>query len=312
MFVPIPPHDPKWTSQRELTEMSLEEFTKVMSVPQQGIFIKLIKLIVFILIGIIKFTIFTMGTGLTVVVVFFVALLKPLAKNDVKYLLFGQRCISYPLRLLLFGCGVMKINVIGKCDSQARFMVSNHISAVDPFVFGICKQCTFIAAEELKKVWFIKTIGKAVNIFFFDRHKPAGFSEQLNQYAENKEYEQILIYPEGEVTSGNLLLRFRSGAFINDFVIQPVTLTFKCWFVTKGYSTVSWVDMNLFRHYYDFFIIPWITIDLEFLPKYEGKGKSAAQRAQEVQIQMANHLGIPAITLTNTDFYTKVKGRKAL
>lgn len=65
--------------------------------------------------------------------------------------------------------------------------------------------------------------------------------------------------------------------------------------------------MNLLRLVCDFFACPFITVDLEYLPVQDMSGMTTEEKAVATQLQMANHLGVPAITQKNSDFYTKLK-----
>lgn len=74
---------------------------------------------------------------------------------------------------------------------------------------------------------------------------------------------------------------FRSGAFITDCKIQPVAINYKCWFMKKGYSTISWVDMNPGRYFYDLFVIPFISVEIEYLEPMEMKGLDPITKSEK-------------------------------
>lgn len=296
LYTSIPQKDPKFTQQTEQTQLSMKAFTEVMRVPKHSFLLHVFRILIFIFFLVIpKIIILVPGSILLFITFSFLRMIRIFFKNEKQFLRFCRHVIIFPLRIVLLGLGFTKINFIGKCDPEARLIVSNHISVADPIIVGLSTIVTYIGSSEVSNLWFVRIITDLVSVFFFDRHQTGNkISQVIAQLASNEKYEPILIFPEGETTNGDALLGFRSGAFITDYKIQPVTLTYKCWLMKRGYSTVSWVDMNPFRYFLDLLVIPFISVDLEYLEPVKSKAVDAKKKAKKVQLQMANHLGVPA------------------
>lgn len=276
-----------------------------MKIPQHSLKSNIIRILYFVLHGSFKILFLILGLCASVITILLLSFIKLFVKNEIKFRSFCTIVVRYPVRLLIIGLGIVHIKVIGKCDSNAKILVSNHISMVDPILIGLQKVCYFIAASEVEKEWFVRLISMVVNVMFFDKYKRGNISEKLIKLINNEEVPPLLIFPEGDMTNGGAILKFRTGAFLTDSIIQPISLRFKLWGIPKNFSHVSFVDLKPNRFFFDMLTIPFITIDLEFLKPIEFK-KNANEGAIQVQLEIANNLGIPAITQRNQDFYEQM------
>jgi hypothetical protein len=117
----------------------------------------------------------------------------------------------------------------------------------------------------------------------------------------------VLVFPEGKVTNGDAILGFRTGAYVSETLVQPVTIRYRQWLCPRTMSTFTWNDNSFLMYCYQLFAIPFTTVDLDVLTPISCKGalKTPAERAVASQLQMANHLGVLATCRSNRELFAK-------
>lgn len=120
------------------------------------------------------------------------------------------------------------------------YIISNHVSIIDPFVlmwhFGsfsiVCKQAVknipFLGqACQLLQCIFVGSNTKETERKLLKREQK--YIERITSNDENMKQRippQLLIFPEGTTTTGNHIIRFHSGAFKNGQIVQPVFIDY--------------------------------------------------------------------------------------
>jgi hypothetical protein len=167
---------------------------------------------------------------------------------------------------------------------------------------------SYLAADWLSRQPLIRQAARVFDFYFVNRAKHQGTINHLVDLANDPSMMPVVVFPEGKVTNGDALLGFRSGGFVSETIVQPVTVRYRQWLCPRDMAMFVWNE-NCFKLYcYQLFAIPFVTVDLDLLPAMSWKGstKSPAERAVECQLQMANHLGVLATCRSNRELFAKV------
>ena len=188
-----------------------------------------------------------------------------------------------------------------------RIVVSNHLSVLDAAV-GMCTSpVSFMAAANLESNPVIRNAGRVFGMVYVDREKKEGVTDRIRAAGRGERTWPLWIFPEGKVTAGDCLLGFRTGAFVEDCVVQPVAIRWKHWLCPRGMTTISWLSNCLPFYVYQLFCTPFYTAEINYLESVELKrGKQTPEEsAVSIQLQIANFLGTPAIKQTNRELFSK-------
>ncbi|KAH0794585.1 Acyltransferase family protein [Histomonas meleagridis] len=211
------------------------------------------------------------------------------------------------VRLMLFGVGVFKINVKGKPHKDARNLIYNHTSITDGPLIFVYKPFTMVMKSGVKSVPYFGKLFSSVNTCFVDRSATHGNSHFLVKCMEDHNLPPIAIAPEGTISNGSALFKFRTGGFIANEMIQPVTLQYHMYFSYCG-ATINWLSDSLFDFLWQVLCCPLITCDLTFhdpITVEQMKGKTPAEKAVEAELIMANYLGVLAGDRTSHEIFLK-------
>lgn len=211
--------------------------------------------------------------------------------------------VCYPtVRITLLSMGIIRMKLKGKLDQDTRTLVSNHLTLFDCVAilsqFPIC----FLGMISLKKISFIQHTARIFDIIFVDRTTSDGhISPSIQDIQNDPSQLPLVIFSEGKISNGDCILGLRTGAFISDTPIQPLTIRYKMWLTPKELGSVSWVEEDPVKYIYQLFSIPFITCEITLLDpiSFKGSNKTVEERAEVVQLMMANNLGCRAIDRTN-------------
>ena len=94
------------------------------------------------------------------------------------------------------------------------------------------EQPSFIAKNDVKKVFLAGPIAKALFCLFVDRGKNTHeILEELKKRQEEIERNPLLprlfIFPEGTVTNGTSILKFKKGAFVAKKAVRVKAMRYK-------------------------------------------------------------------------------------
>lgn len=308
LYTEVPINDPNLHNQKELKEITKEEYDQLLLPHPSSKFEDILRIIFFVVfLGPIKF-IFTILFFLTYcVIMYFLNCFKRFFKNERTYKKLAQH-ILYPFsRLTLFAMGIVYIKRRGKIEPDTRTILINHLTLFD-ITSGITFfDSSYLAMASIKNISIIKQANMIFSMIYVDRSKDKqGTTEVLRKVQNDYSLAPIVIFPEGKVTNGDGLLGFRTGAFINDTPLQGVTFRYKLWFCSRGLSTIAWVHPSDLFYVWQVFTIPFMTLEIDCLPQvsFKGTNKAPAERAKEVELMMANHLGCLAVKQTNKEYFS--------
>lgn len=120
-----------------------------------------------------------------------------------------------------------KITWKNKKDEECKkIIICNHSNLIDSFVLFYFFQCGFISSDVINTIEIGRIIAEKIKLLVFKRNdKSNGTVEKIKEYLEiNK---KIVIFPEGHISHGNTISKFRTGAFYSCDRICPVTIKFE-------------------------------------------------------------------------------------
>ena len=133
---------------------------------------------------------------------------------------------SRVINKLIDDCNI-KINIIDKhkLNNSAKVYIVNHTSYLDGYIIDRVCDCRFISSNLILKTALGRKIAKLANMIILDRGKNG--SNTVNTMKENlKKGYSITIFPEGMITSPKTLSKFRTGAFMTGFPVQPLLMKY--------------------------------------------------------------------------------------
>lgn len=149
----------------------------------------------------------------------------------------------------------MDIKVIGTPPKSPFFLVSNHLSYVDIFVYSAVSEAIFVAKSEVRSWPIIGFMMSTMGIIFVDRASRKDVV-RVNDLIEKgmNEHQGILLFPEGTTSNGEGILPFKASLLAypasNNTPVSYATLSYSsdregadisnsvCW----------WGDMEFFTH----------------------------------------------------------------
>lgn len=298
-FVPAKCTDANLYNQKAPTEVTVDELLNLRKIPEFNLITKIRVIFLAVLFGIPKVIILIPITFISLFIfsalcVVWRALGKPNhLRESLKSL---WTAIS---RVILFCCGISRVTFHGENSQDARFIVANHICFFDGWLF-----CPFgprpLGKMELLKIPGLKDMAEIFDGIPVDRSKNNGLTRTLIENAKDSTKPQIMIMPEGATTSGDYMLRFHLGAFLSDLPVQPCTIRYTLYGVTKDTAH----GINFFHHdvwmFLAFIGTPFITVDISFLEpmsiKADGDG-DPRKFADAVEMAIANALGVRVVSL---------------
>jgi hypothetical protein len=115
----------------------------------------------------------------------------------------------------------------------------------------------------------------------------------------------VAIAPEGKTSSGDFLFRFRTGGFLTDEMIQPVTLRYSHWFPIAN-ITMNSLPRSVWERLFLCLCVPLGSCDITYLEPI-GKDvlaeKTPEERADLTQLRMANSLGTLASARSSREIF---------
>lgn len=311
LYIQVPINDPNLHNQTELTEVTKKEYDDFLLPHPSNKFEKILRIILFfVTLGPIRMIFTLLFFLLYVMVMLFLNCFKKCFKSPNNYKTFARK-VLYPFsRLCLLSVGLVRIKKVGNIEPGTRTLLINHLTLLDVLVAITLFDSSYLAMAGIKDLFFIKAANDIFNMIYVDRSKVKQGTTEIIRYVQNDNSQSpIIIFPEGKVTNGDCLLGFRTGAFINETPIQPMTFRYNLWFCPKGMSTIAWVDPNDLLYIWQVYTIPFITLEINCLPQvsFAGLNKTPAEKAKEVELMMANSLGCLAVKQTNKEYFLPKK-----
>jgi hypothetical protein len=120
-----------------------------------------------------------------------------------------------------------KISWVNKKDEDCKkIIICNHSNLIDSFILFYFFQCGFISSDVINKIEIGRIITEKIKLLVFKRNdKASGTVDKIKEYLEI--YKKIVIFPQGFISHGKTISKFRSGAFYSCDTICPVTVKFE-------------------------------------------------------------------------------------
>ena len=298
-------------NQKELSDIDDKEFNDLFVPKQANGLLKAVRFFCFMfLLGPIRIVLAILFLIIYCSIVSLLTLTRKFFPDFETFRTFVYKVTKPVLRFVLLMIGIGRIKINGKLDPKARTIVSNHLSLIDGAVFFYVNPICFVTMLSLKAILFVRKFGECFGLIYVDRSKKNGgvTGEIIKVQNDNKSF-PVQIFPEGKITNGDCLLGFRTGAFVNDTPIQPATIRYNQYFSTPEMATVAWIEDDFKAYLYHLFSIPLITVEINYLDSidFKGSNKTPQERAKEVELMMANSLGVKAIKRNNKEIFQKEK-----
>ena len=216
------------------------------------------------------------------------------------------------IRALCFLFGIWYIHVEGKIDKATRGFLYNHSSILDGPMIFIYAPFTIIGTLGIKDVPVFGQIAQANGAAFIDRTKTQGNSSIIKMVMEDHSKLPASIAPEGKISNGDILFKFRTGSFLTNEQIQPVAIRYN-WIFAWGGATHNWVVDGFFEWVWLALCVPFASVTITFLDPItpaQQEGKTPAEKAEMVQLMLANHFGTLAIDRTSKEIFQKPSHEK--
>jgi len=189
--------------------------------------------------------------------------------------------------------------------SEARFVVSNHVSMLDIFaLFGAGLPNGIPSFVSKAGVFDAPIIGTLLRVcrgiaVFRSNAAGTGTTQVLAQRAADTKEPAVAIYPEGTTTNGSCVGMFHSGAFASGAPVKPICLKYTYTGYNPAYDVISASEWA-----YGILGATGISLEMIYLPVYvpsEEEKRDARLYARNVRDLIAKELQKPAYDVTFKD-----------
>jgi glycerol-3-phosphate O-acyltransferase 3/4 len=212
--------------------------------------------------------------------------------------------IAYPLiafgaRLLLLALGIAWVHCDGDFDPKTRVILANHVGFLDPLIFIAKWKVTFVSKKEFRDVAFLRALMDCLHPLYADRTKSCGVTQQIINHIEDLNEWPLVIFPEGTIAGGNVMLRFHKSGFLSTSQIQPAVIRYIIPFLPKKWNTYLWIGQNPFALLWGLLSMPLTICHVKWMKPELGPGvKGDVEKAADrTQLLMANELGLRAVDI---------------
>jgi len=127
----------------------------------------------------------------------------------------------------------LEIKVEGQIPKPPYFLVSNHLSYIDVFMFIAKTKSVFIAKSEVLSWPFFGFMSQTVGMLFVDRTRKTDV-KRINELISKRitNVQGVLLFPEGTTTSGETVLPFKAS-----LLAYPADMNLPVHYASIRYST---------------------------------------------------------------------------
>jgi 1-acyl-sn-glycerol-3-phosphate acyltransferase len=302
----FPREDPSLKNQEALTPISDEFYKSVYTAPHSGILDRVIQILFFIFfLGWLRLIVMVTATVLAIILLFPLFIASWHESLVAIVLPVEERVAQIYIRVLAFTLGLYYIKINGEPDPDTRCFVYNHLCLLDGPLFYLPRKFSLVCTAGLKSLPYVNRLFMAVHTIFIDRSKSSGNTTLLQEGISNHSIYPLAVAPEGKISNGDMLFKFRTGAFVAVEQIQPVTFRYTHLLPVAGITLNSLVDSPL-EWLWLCFCVPAAMVEITFLEPISVdklKDKTPAERAEMAQLIMANHLGTLAGSRTSHEIF---------
>ncbi|KAH0793341.1 Acyltransferase family protein [Histomonas meleagridis] len=301
------PKDRGFHNQTKLSDVSDEEFKKSYAAPVFTTKDRIIQVLLFIFgLGWLRLLlfIFLILTFIVISLPFYIIFHSPL--RPYFYIIYNTITRIY-IRLIAFCLGVYYIRKIGDLDPNTRQFSFNHLSLVDGPLIYVIKPFRVVCHIGLKDNPLVGWILQYNNAIFIDRSVASNNSELIKKSMLDHSQDPLALAPEGKISDGSLLYKFRTGGFLTDEQIQPVAIRYRNIFGFCG-VTLNWTTDTALEFAWLAFALPACIVEIKFFPpfkKEELKSKTPEEKAEMTELAIANYLGVKASNRSNKEIFQK-------
>ena len=308
----LPSEDPKFHNQKELTVIDDDELVDGITPVKSTTTDRVIQVLQFIF-GFGWLRLILMIPLLIFYIILFIPLLvtcnnRKICDIFVPYGVFISQCT---IRIAAFLMGIYKLEIKGEIDQNARVYLFNHQSILDgPLLFCI-KGFTIISMIEMLKVPIFGRVLISADSVFVDRSKSSGTSSYITDAIKATKKRPVALSPEGKTTRGLYMLNFHTGGFLTDAEFQSVAIRYTT-YLAYGKSGYTWCCGGFKEWIWRVFSTPCGKVTLTFLPPHtieETKDMSPKQKAKMAHLEIANYLGVKAVSRSNVEAVKLFKER---
>lgn len=303
----IPSVHEEFSHQTKLSDVTDEEFENIVSPPNFKWTHRLYQFLCFILfLGPIRLVVGVLCFSFCMLIVYIISAginFLGLYPHHKVINSFCVQIIRIGFRFLFFAFGVIWIQVNGKLDNEARFVISNHVSLIDMFVILILRNVTFVISKDFASNSFIKTICNSFEPVYVSKLS-SGAQKQIIDSADDNDRYPVLLFPEGTTTNGEALLQFQKQAFLTPYKVQPMLIRYSLPIVPPGWNTVSYTSQSYYEYIWQLISLPFCIIYVDAIQSIsmEAEGKADIDTfTTNAQIIFANHLKTKAISRSKAD-----------
>ncbi|VWU49488.1 phospholipid or glycerol acyltransferase, putative, partial [Hepatocystis sp. ex Piliocolobus tephrosceles] len=161
-----------------------------------------------------------------------------------------QKFLKGICKISMWLVGVNRVEDHYLCDKEwPKNIVSNHVSALDPFYFISQHACSFVAKKSLRKDFIVGLSVLALKCVFVYREKSEDRqaaiesikARQLLVNEKNSSYPSFVIFSEGTTSNGVQLIEQKKGAFFSLSPITPVLLIYDYKFFNPAYDVIPFI-----------------------------------------------------------------------
>jgi 1-acyl-sn-glycerol-3-phosphate acyltransferase len=224
-------------SQTDLTHISEEEFQAAFTPEPISFLQRIFQVLFFITIGWIRLIL------LLIFNVLFLLLHQPFLpftpENQIAQLITLSMGRFY-VRFMLFFFGLFYVRVQGHPDPNTRQFCFNHTSPFDGVLFFSQHLLAFVMMSGIRSVPVYGKLMEVAGSVFIDRSSQSGNSQVLSNLIQDKSRPPLGLAPEGKLSNGDVVYKFRTGGFLTSEQIQPVTIRYYRLLPGVG-STSTWL-----------------------------------------------------------------------
>lgn len=119
-----------------------------------------------------------------------------------------NRCLQIWGRIAL-GCLSIKVEIKGKVPEPPFFLVCNHLSYIDIFIFYYCLKTTFVSKAEVKHWLVVGLMARSLGVIFINRKRKRDVF-RVNTIISSKinKNQGVVLFPEGRTSAGDRVFPF--------------------------------------------------------------------------------------------------------
>ena len=215
---------------------------------------------------------------------------------------YGVNCevvVHHVLRasVVASGCWVTTKGIKNRerCVGGPYVMVYNHVSFMDSFVLAVSGFVAGVTGRHYLEVPVVGACFAWLGTIFFVPGE--GASTLITKRLQEGGRFPLAIAPEGALTNGRALLKFKTGAFVAMVPVLPVLIRYP-----SKYFTPAWTIVDPFFTAYRYLTQVVNHATVEYLPiMYPLEEDTPNTFSQRVRAVMAEELGVPMVEQDVTD-----------